>query len=115
MFPPAFFGAIGGAELAIILFVFSLPVALVAVVVAGAAGTVLVVTVGDHYLRFVGGVDSRRLSGAALGLLVVLSLAFAGPVGVVLFATATLVGLVPVRLRTRRVYCMGVLLVPLAL
>ncbi|WP_257300767.1 SHOCT domain-containing protein [Haloarchaeobius sp. FL176] len=29
MFPPAFFGAIGGAELAIILFVFSLPVALV--------------------------------------------------------------------------------------
>jgi putative membrane protein len=93
----------------------SLPVALAAVVVAGAAGTVLVVTVGDRYLAFVGRVDSRRLSVTALSLLVALSVAFAGPVGVVLFVTATLVGLVPVRLRTRRVYCMGVLLVPLAL
>ena len=57
----------------------------------------------------------REWSRRFIGLLVVLSVAFAGPVGVVLFATATLVGLVPVRLRTRRVYCMGVLLVPLAL
>jgi len=93
----------------------SLPVALAAVVVAGAAGTVLVVTVGDRYLAFVGRTDSRRLSIAALCLLVALSVAFAAAAGAVLFVAATLAGLAPVRLRTRRVYCMGVLLVPLTM
>ncbi|WP_435358327.1 tripartite tricarboxylate transporter permease [Haloarchaeobius sp. DFWS5] len=92
----------------------SLGLALVAVVIAGAVATALVVTVGDHYLTVVGSLDPRRLSVAALCLLVALSWLFAGIVGLVTFVVATGVGLVPVRLGTRRVYCMGVLLVPLA-
>ncbi|WP_439026385.1 tripartite tricarboxylate transporter permease [Haloarchaeobius sp. DT45] len=92
----------------------TLGTALLVVVFAGAVATGLVLTVGDRYLDVVGGLDPRRLSVAALGLLCGLSWLFAGWVGVLVFAVATGVGLVPTRLGTRRVYCMGVLLVPLA-
>jgi putative membrane protein len=73
------------------------------------------VCLGDRYLSLLGRLDPTRLSVAVLCLLVLLSALFAGVVGVCLFVVATVVGLVPVHLGTRRVYCMGVLLVPLAL
>jgi putative membrane protein len=92
-----------------------LPVLLAGVVVGAAAGFVLVVTVGDHYLRAVGRLDYTRLSVAVLGLLVVLVAVLTGPLGVGVFAAATVVGLVPVRFGARRANLMGVLLVPLAL
>ncbi|WP_435332715.1 tripartite tricarboxylate transporter permease [Haloarchaeobius sp. TZWWS8] len=92
----------------------SLGVALAAVVVAGALAAALVVTVGERYLAVVGRLDPWRLSAGALCLLVSLSWLFAGLLGLVAFVAATGVGLVPTRLGTRRVYCMGVLLVPLA-
>jgi putative membrane protein len=50
-----------------------------------------------------------------LALLVVLMGVLAGPLGVGVFAAATLVGLIPVRFGARRANLMGVLLVPLAL
>jgi putative membrane protein len=85
----------------------------VAIAVAAAVGFTLVVLVGDRYLRMVGRLDYVRLSVGVLGLLVVLSFAFAGAVGVVVFVLATVVGLLPVGLGVRRVHLMGVLLGPL--
>jgi putative membrane protein len=92
-----------------------LPLLLGSVALAAVAGFLLVLAVGDRYLDRVGRVDPRWLSLAVLGLLAVLSGAFAGVVGLVLFAVATLVGLVPARLGVRRAHLMGVLVVPLAL
>jgi putative membrane protein len=92
-----------------------LPVLLTGVVAGGAAGFVLVLALGDRYLRTVGRLDYTRLSVSVLALLVVLMALLAGPTGIGVFAAATLVGLVPVRFGARRANLMGVLLVPLAL
>jgi putative membrane protein len=88
---------------------------LAGVVAGGAAGFVLVVSLGDRYLETVGRLDYTRLSVSVLGLLVVLIAVLTGPLGIAVFAAATLVGLVPVRFGARRANLMGVLLVPLAL
>jgi len=92
-----------------------LPAALSAVVVAAACGFLLVLSVGDGYLRAVGRMDATRLSLALLSLLGLLSYLFAGPLGVGVYALATLVGLVPPQLGCRRVHLMGVLIGPLIL
>jgi len=89
---------------------------LVAVVVLAAAwGTVAVLVVGDRYLRWVGGLDYRRLSVAVLGLLAGVSVLFAGLAGFGILVASSLLGLVPVRLGVKRVHLMGVLIGPLAL
>ncbi len=88
---------------------------LAGVVAGGAAGFVLVVRLGDRYLETVGRLDYTRLSVSVLGLLVVLIAVLTGPLGIAVFAAATLAGLVPVRFGARRANLMGVLLVPLAL
>ena len=93
----------------------SLPHLLASVALAALAGALLVPTVGDRYLRTVGRLDPARLSVAVLALLCVLSMAFAGPLGLGIFGAATLVGHVPGHFGARRATLMGVLLVPLAL
>jgi len=93
----------------------AIPIWLAAVAIAAVAGALLVLVVGDRYLAAVGRVDPTWLSVGVLGLLVVLSVVFAGPVGIAVFAASTLIGLIPVRFGARRASCMGVLLVPLAL
>jgi len=90
-----------------------LPVAVGAVAVAAACGFVLVLSVGDGYLRLVGRADATRLSVGLLALLGLLSFLFAGWVGVAVYGVATLVGLVPPWLGCRRVHLMGVLIGPL--
>ncbi|WP_136716218.1 tripartite tricarboxylate transporter permease [Halorientalis salina] len=91
----------------------ALPLLLASVALAAVAGFLLVLTLGDRYLRLVGRVDYTRLSLAVLGLLVVLSFVLAGGIGVGVFAVATVVGMVPQRFGARRATLMGVLLVPL--
>jgi putative membrane protein len=91
-----------------------LPVLLAGVLVGAAAGFVLVLSVGDRYLRTVGRLDYTRLSIGVLCLLVGLVGMLTGPLGVGVFAAATVVGLIPVRFGARRANLMGVLLVPLA-
>ena len=86
---------------------------IVAMVVAAAAGFVLVLVVGDRYLAVVGRLDTRRLSVAILAGLAALSFLFAGPVGTVTYLAAGIVGMVPARFRARRASLMGVLIVPL--
>lgn len=93
----------------------ALPLLLASVVLGAAVGFVLVLTLGDRYLAIVGRVDHVRLSLGVLVLLAVLSAVFAGPLGVVVFVVAGLVGLVPPLFGARRATLMGVLIVPLLL
>jgi putative membrane protein len=89
--------------------------AVVAVGLAAAAGFVLVVLLGDAYLRAVRRVDHVRLSLSVLCLLVCVSYLLAGPVGVGILGASSLVGRLPVWFGARRVHLMGVLLGPIAL
>lgn len=91
----------------------NLPVLLSAVAIAAGIGFLLVVSVGDRYLDVVGKTDYTLLSIAILALLVGLSYAFAGPLGIGAFAAATVVGLIPPNFGSRRVHLMGVLIGPL--
>ncbi|GAA0251506.1 tripartite tricarboxylate transporter permease [Halobacterium noricense] len=92
-----------------------LPTLLASVAVAGIAGFVLVLVLGDTYLGTVGRTDYRKLSFGVLSLLVVASFLFAGIVGIGIFLVSVLLGLVPPRVGCRRVHLMGVLMGPLAL
>jgi len=92
-----------------------LPVLIGGVLVAGVLGFVLVIVVGDAYLELVGELTYWKISAAVLGLLLVLSYLFTGLIGIVVFVVAAAIGMVPVRLRARRVHLMGVLIGPLIL
>jgi putative membrane protein len=91
----------------------SLPHLLGAVGVAAAVGFVAVPLLGDRYLIAVGRMDPRRLSGAVLVGLGVLSWLFAGYIGVAAYVAAAVVGLVPARFGARRANLMGVLIGPI--
>jgi putative membrane protein len=93
----------------------SLLLLLGAVGLAAVVGFVLVLRLGDAYLRTVGRTNYAVLSIGVLALLCVLSYLFAGLLGVGLLALSTVVGLLPVRLGVRRAHLMGVLMGPLAL
>jgi putative membrane protein len=84
-------------------------------VLAGVLGAVLVPLLGDRYLALTGRVGPRAASLIAGGVLCLLSMLFAGVDGLILLVVAGLVGLLPVRLGTRRVHLMAVLAVPLVL
>ncbi|MFB1062956.1 tripartite tricarboxylate transporter permease [Natrinema sp. H-ect4] len=92
-----------------------LPILLASVVLAGLVGFALVIVAGDAYLDLVGRLAYWKISGAVLAVLLGLSYLFTGPVGIVIFLVATAIGMVPVRLRCRRVHLMGVLIGPLML
>ncbi|ERH01154.1 MAG: putative membrane protein [Halonotius sp. J07HN6] len=93
----------------------SLPAMLTAVVIGAAAGFLLVVSLGDRYLRTVGRMEYTTVSTAVLAFLVALSYLFTGLFGVGVFVVAATVGLLPPRFGTRRVHLMGVLIGPLML
>ncbi|WP_226006410.1 tripartite tricarboxylate transporter permease [Natrinema salinisoli] len=92
-----------------------LPILLGAVVLAGLIGFVFVIVVGDAYLELVGRLTYWKLSAAILVVLLGLSYLFTGGLGIGIFVVATAIGMVPVRLRCRRVHLMGVLIGPLML
>jgi len=92
-----------------------LPVLLGSVAIAAGCGFLLVTTIGDRYLDIVGSINNVVLSISVLVFLCVLVYAFTGLVGIGVFAVSTVVGLVPAQFGARRMTCMGVLLVPLAM
>ena len=90
-----------------------LPVLISGILIAGVVGFVLVVTVGDAYLDLVGRLTYWKISAVVLTGLLGLSYLFTGVLGIVVFVVAAAIGMVPVRLRARRVHLMGVLIGPL--
>ncbi|MEF8881448.1 MAG: tripartite tricarboxylate transporter permease [Halapricum sp.] len=93
----------------------ALPLWLASIAIAAMVAFVLVLVLGDRYLRIVGRLNNTHVSVGVLGLLVALIWLLSGVIGVGVFAVATLVGLVPPRVGARRVSLMGVLLGPLIL
>ncbi|NPA48016.1 MAG: hypothetical protein GXO14_05180 [Thermococci archaeon] len=69
--------------------------------------------VGRLFIALMRVLDQRKLSTAVMVFLVVLSAWFDGALGVAVLGTATLIGMMPLKLGSRRTACMGVLMVPL--
>ncbi|GGJ06291.1 hypothetical protein GCM10008995_15240 [Halobellus salinus] len=88
---------------------------LLVIVFAAGLGVILLVVLGDRYLSVVRRLPRRPLVAGVLGLLLALSVGFAGVVGGAVFCLAAVVGLLPPRVGARRVHLMGVLLGPVAL
>jgi len=60
-------------------------------------------------------VHYRWISLATLGILLAIVLGMTGPAGLLICAVATGIGLIPLLWGSRRMNCMGVLLLPIAL
>lgn len=93
----------------------NLPVLLVTIALAGTIGFSLVWVVGDRYLVIVGRLNYTVLSVVIFGLLLVVSYAFAGGIGLIAFGLSSVLGLLPPRFGARRVNLMGVLIGPIIL
>ncbi|MBQ9727005.1 MAG: tripartite tricarboxylate transporter permease [Kiritimatiellae bacterium] len=65
-------------------------------------------------VRFVSRFDYRHVSAVALGIIVLMVLLMTGWVGLFVAAVATGIGLLPVLFGSRRLNCLGILLLPIA-
>jgi putative membrane protein len=61
------------------------------------------------------GVDGRLLNRSVIGFILVLSFIITGPFGTAILIISTILGLVPYLVNVPRVYCMGVIMVPVIL
>jgi len=86
-----------------------------AVAVCGALAFVLLLVLARPVARAVGQVNTRWLSAGTLLLLLLLVIGFTGWGGLAVTAVATGIGLIPVMWGSRRMNCMGVLLLPITL
>jgi putative membrane protein len=89
--------------------------AIATVLVCGALAFGLLLVLSRGAVRVVSRVDYRWISAATLVLLVGLVLALTGWGGLLIATVATGIGLLPVLWGSRRMNCMGVLLLPLTL
>jgi putative membrane protein len=86
-----------------------------AALVSGALAFVLLLGLSRAFARLVSRVDYRWISAATLVLLVGVVLALTGWGGLLVAVVATGIGLLPILWGSRRMNCMGVLLLPLTL
>jgi putative membrane protein len=87
---------------------------LAAVSLAGATALLLLGPLSRAALMVLGKVDYRRISVGAFSVVVVLVLAMTGWAGLLIAAVATGIGLIPVLFNSRRMNCLGVILLPVA-
>jgi len=90
-------------------------VAVGAVLLCGALAFLMLLWLSRVAIRLVSRVDYRWISAATLVLLVGIVLALTGWGGLFIALVATAIGLIPVMWGSRRMNCMGVLLLPLTL
>jgi putative membrane protein len=90
-------------------------VAIAAILLSGAFAFLLLLALSRLAVRLVTAVDYHWISAATLLLLVGIVLAFTGWGGLLIAAVATGIGLLPLTWGSRRMNCMGVLLLPLTL
>lgn len=92
------------------------PAAWIAVMLgAGVVGYVGTRTLDPLFSKHITRLPARTLSAGALAVLAATTLALTGPAGLLLWCTATTLGLVPLAAGVRRVHLAGVLLVPVLL
>ncbi len=90
-------------------------VAVAAVLLSGGLAFLMLLVLSRLAIRLVSRVDYRWISAATLVLLVGIILALTGWGGLLIAGVATGIGLLPVMWGSRRMNCMGVLLLPLTL
>lgn len=83
-----------------------------AALAAACAGYFLARRAALAMARFAGRIPERALAGAVLALLVASTAAFTGPVGLLMLATATAIGSLPLAWGVKRSHAMGVIMVP---
>jgi putative membrane protein len=89
--------------------------AVAAVILSGVASFFLLLVMARVAIKLVGKVRYRWISLGTLGVLLTIVVAMTGWGGLLICAVATGIGLIPVLWGSRRVNCMGVLLLPIAL
>jgi putative membrane protein len=89
--------------------------AVAASLLCGALAFLLLLWFSRLAIRLVAAVDYRYLSAGTIVLLAAIILTWTGWGGLLVAAVATAIGLLPVRWGSRRMNCMGVLLLPLTL
>jgi putative membrane protein len=86
-----------------------------AVILSGVVSFFLLLVMARVAIKLVGRVPYRWISLGTLGVLLAIVVAMTGWGGLLTCAVATGIGLIPVLWGSRRVNCMGVLLLPIAL
>jgi len=89
--------------------------AVAATALCGALAFVLLLWLSRAALALIGRVDYHLISWATLVVLIALVAAVTGWAGLLIMLAATGIGLIPVLFHSRRMNCMGVLLVPILL
>jgi putative membrane protein len=89
--------------------------AVAAVILSGVVSLFLLLMMAHVAIKLVGKVRYRWISLGTLGVLLAIVVAMTGWGGLLICAVATGIGLIPVIWGSRRVNCMGVLLLPIAL
>jgi putative membrane protein len=89
--------------------------AVAAVILSGVVSLFLLLMMAHVAIKLVGKVRYRWISLGTLGVLLAIVVAMTGWGGLLICAVATGIGLIPVLWGSRRVNCMGVLLLPIAL
>jgi len=89
--------------------------ALAACAVCAALAFFLLILFSRAAIALVNRVNYRLISGVTLAVLMGIVFLFTGPGGLLIAAVATGIGLIPVLWHSRRMNCMGVLLVPIVL
>jgi len=85
------------------------------IAVSGAASFLLLLVLARAAARIVQRIPYRVISAATLAILVSLVALLTGSGGMMIFLTATGIGLIPILFGSRRMNCLGVLLVPITL
>ena len=88
--------------------------ALASVAVAGAVAFLLMAPLARGMVAVVGRAGCRPVSWLALALIALIVAAATGPMGLLVMAVSTGIGLIPLLFHSRRLNCLGVILLPMA-
>lgn len=90
-------------------------IALAAMLISGGLAFILVLLYSRLIIKLIEKVNYKLISWAVLGILILIIFVLTGPMGLLIMTVATAIGLIPVMFNSRRMNCMGVLLIPVTL
>jgi len=90
-------------------------IALAAMLISGGLAFILVLLYSRLIIKLIERVNYKLISWVVLGILILIIFVLTGPMGLLIMTVATAIGLIPVMFNSRRMNCMGVLLIPVML
>ncbi|RLI93128.1 MAG: hypothetical protein DRO92_04670 [Candidatus Altiarchaeales archaeon] len=90
-------------------------IALAAMLISGGLAFILVLLYSRLIIKLIERVNYKLISWVVLGILILIIFVLTGPMGLLIMTVATSIGLIPVMFNSRRMNCMGVLLIPVML